>query len=67
VQDVTRPFKKLYAKSSDFDLEVYHSVHYLEKLIREKRKKLKEGFTKRITTMTLRPRRSFKIFDEPRT
>lgn len=62
-----KAFKKLYAERGDLDLEVYHSVHYLEKLIKEGRIKLKEGFAKRITYHDpCDLGRSFQIFDEPR-
>jgi Fe-S oxidoreductase len=62
-----KAFKKLYAEYGDMDVEVYHSVHYLEKLIREGKIKLKEGYSKRITYHDpCDLGRSFKIFDEPR-
>ena len=62
-----KAFKKLYAKYGDLNIEVYHSVHYLEKLIRGGRIKLREGFSKRITYHDpCDLGRSFSIFDEPR-
>ena len=62
-----KAFKKLYTKYGNLDVEVYHSVHYLEKLIKEGKIKLKEGFSKRITYHDpCDLGRSFKIFDEPR-
>jgi glycolate oxidase subunit GlcD len=62
-----KAFKKLYPKIGDMGLEVYHSVHYLERLIREGKIKLKEGFSTRLTYHDpCDLGRSFQIFDEPR-
>lgn len=62
-----KAFKKLYPETGDMGLEVYHSVHYLEKLIKEGRIRLKEGFSKKITYHDpCDLGRSFQIFDEPR-
>jgi glycolate oxidase len=62
-----KAFKKLYMETDEFDLQVYHSVHYLEKLIKEGRIKLKDNFSKRITYHDpCDLGRSFQIFDEPR-
>ena len=48
-------------------LEVYHSVHYLERLIKKGKIKLKEDFSARLTYHDpCDLGRSFQIFDEPR-
>lgn len=62
-----KAFKKLYQEAGDLGLQVYHSVHYLEKLIKEGKIKLKESFSKKITYHDpCDLGRSFQIFDEPR-
>ncbi len=62
-----KAFKKLYSKAGDLELEVYHSVHYLEKLIKEGKIKLNNSFSGKITYHDpCDLGRSFQIFDEPR-
>lgn len=62
-----KTFKKLYPKIGDLGLEIYHSVHYLDRLIKEGRIKLKAGPWKKATYHDpCDLGRSFKIFEEPR-
>ncbi|MBU1903267.1 MAG: FAD-binding oxidoreductase [Proteobacteria bacterium] len=62
-----KTFKKLYPEIGDLGLEVYHSVHYLDKLINEGRIKLKGDLGKKVTYHDpCDLGRAFKIFEEPR-
>jgi glycolate oxidase len=62
-----KTFKKLYPGIGDLGLEVYHSVHYLDRLIKEGRIKLKAGPSKKVTYHDpCDLGRSFRIFEEPR-
>ena len=62
-----KTFKKLYPGIGDLGLDVYHSVHYLNRLIKEGRIKLKAGPSKKVTYHDpCDLGRSFKIFEEPR-
>ena len=62
-----KTFKKLYPEIGDLGIEIYHSVHYLEKLIREGRIKLNSFLNKRVTYHDpCDLGRSFKIYEEPR-
>jgi len=62
-----KTFKNLYPQIKDLGLEVYHSVHYLERLIREGRLNLTEVLEKRVTYHDpCDLGRAFKIFEEPR-
>ena len=62
-----KTFKKLYPDIGDFELEVLHSVHYLDKLIKDGKIKFKEGFGKKVTYHDpCDLGRTFKIFEEPR-
>ncbi len=62
-----KTFKKLYPGIGDLGLDVYHSVHYLYRLIKEGRIKLKVGPSKKVTYHDpCDLGRSFKIFEEPR-
>lgn len=62
-----KTFKKLYPAIGDLGLEVYHSVHYLEKLINEGRLKFINELNKKVTYHDpCDLGRAFKIFEEPR-
>ena len=62
-----KTFKKLYPEIGDLGLEVFHSVHYLEKLINEGRIKFKGELGKKVTYHDpCDLGRAFKIFEEPR-
>ncbi len=62
-----KTFKKIYPEVGNFDLEVYHSVQYLEKLVREDKITLKAGVDKKVTYHDpCDLGRAFKIFEEPR-
>ncbi len=62
-----KTFKKIYADIGDLGLEVYHSVHYLKKLIEEGRIKLGGELGKKVTYHDpCDLGRTFKIFEEPR-
>jgi len=62
-----KAFKKIYPKVGDFGLQVYHSVQYLEKLIKENRLKLKGDLTAKVTYHDpCDLGRAFQIFEEPR-
>ena len=62
-----KTFKKICPEIGGFDLEVYHSVQYLEKLVREGKITLKAGVDKKVTYHDpCDLGRAFKIFEEPR-
>jgi len=62
-----KTFKKIYPKVGDLGLEVYHSVHYLEKLINEGKIQLKGDLGKKVTYHDpCDLGRAFQIFEEPR-
>ncbi|MBN2126460.1 MAG: FAD-binding protein [Deltaproteobacteria bacterium] len=62
-----KTFKKLYPEVGDLGLEVYHSVHYFEKLIKEGKLKLTNGKAQKVTYHDpCDLGRTFKIFEEPR-
>ena len=62
-----KAFKKLYPEIGDLGLEVYHSVHYLEKLIKEGKIKFKDDLGKKVVYHDpCDLGRAFKIFEEPR-
>ena len=62
-----KTFKRLYPKVGDLGLEIYHSVHYIDLLIREGRIKIKGDLGKKVTYHDpCDLGRSFKIFEEPR-
>ncbi len=63
-----KTFKKLYPEIGDLGMEIYHSVHYLEKLLKEGRLKLKGDLAKKVTYHDpCDLGRTFKIFEEPRS
>jgi glycolate oxidase len=62
-----KTFSKIYPEVADLGLKVYHSVHYLEKLINEGRIELKKDIGKKITYHDpCDLGRAFQIFEEPR-
>ncbi|MFH1123770.1 MAG: FAD-binding and (Fe-S)-binding domain-containing protein, partial [Pseudomonadota bacterium] len=62
-----KTFKKIYPKVGDLGVEVYHSVHYLERLIKEGIIKLSGDLGKRVTYHDpCDLGRAFQIFEEPR-
>jgi glycolate dehydrogenase FAD-linked subunit len=62
-----KTFKKIYPEVGDLGLEVYHSVHYLEKLIKEGKLKFKGDLGKKVTYHDpCDLGRAFQIFEEPR-
>ena len=62
-----KTFTKLYPEIGDLGLDIYHSVHYLEKLITDGRIKLKGDLGKKVTYHDpCDLGRAFKIFEEPR-
>jgi glycolate oxidase len=62
-----KTFKKLYPEVGDLGLEVYHSVHYLEKLINEGKLQFKGNLGKKVTYHDpCDLGRTFQIFEEPR-
>jgi len=62
-----KTFSKLYPEIGDLGIHIYHSVHYLEKLINDGRIKLKGDLGKKVTYHDpCDLGRAFKIFEEPR-
>lgn len=62
-----KTFKKIYPKVGDLGLEVYHSVQYLEKLVKEGRLTLKKPMGGKVTYHDpCDLGRAFQIFEEPR-
>ncbi|RLB23037.1 MAG: hypothetical protein DRG76_05195 [Deltaproteobacteria bacterium] len=62
-----KTFKKIYPKVGDLGMEVYHTVHYFDKLIKEGRIKFNKEFPKKVTYHDpCDLGRTFKIFEEPR-
>ncbi len=62
-----KTFKKIYPKVGDFGIDVYHSVHYLGKLIDEGKIDFKGELGKKVTYHDpCDLGRAFKIFEEPR-
>ena len=63
-----KTFKKIYPKVvGDLGFEVYHSVHYLEKLIKEGKIKFKGDLGQKVTYHDpCDLGRTFQIFEEPR-
>jgi glycolate oxidase subunit GlcD len=62
-----KTFQKIYPKIEDLGLEVYHSIHYLEKLLNDGKLKLKGDLGKKVTYHDpCDLGRAFKMFEEPR-
>jgi glycolate oxidase subunit GlcD len=62
-----KTFKKIYPKVGDLGLEVYHSVTYLEKLVKEGRITFNKDLGARVTYHDpCDLGRAFKLFEEPR-
>lgn len=62
-----KTFRKIYPSVEDMGLEVYHSIHYLGKLIQEGRIRFKQELSQKVTYHDpCDLGRAFKIFEEPR-
>jgi glycolate oxidase len=62
-----KTFKKIYPEIEGLGMEVYHSIHYLEKLIDEGKIKFKGELGKKVTYHDpCDLGRAFKMFEEPR-
>jgi glycolate oxidase len=62
-----KTFKKIYPQVGELGLEVYHSVHFLEKLIKEGKINFKGNLGKKVTYHDpCDLGRTFQIFEEPR-
>ncbi len=62
-----KTFRKLYPQLEEMGVTVYHSVHYLEKLLQEGRVELSRPLAKRVTYHDpCDLGRAFKIFEPPR-
>lgn len=62
-----KTFTKYYPEAGDLGLEVFHSVHYIPKLIEEKKIKLGGDLSKKVTYHDpCDLGRTFQIFEEPR-
>ncbi len=62
-----KAFKKIYPEIVDLGLEVYHSIHYLARLIDQGRVRFDGGFNKTVTYHDpCDLGRGFRIFEEPR-
>lgn len=63
-----KTFKKIYPEVADLGVEVYHSVHYLEKLIQSGKITFNGNMKKKVTYHDpCDLGRAFKIFEEPRS
>jgi glycolate oxidase len=62
-----KTFKKIYPEIGDLGLEVYHSVHYIEKLLQEGKLRFTGDVGKKVTYHDpCDLGRAFQIFEEPR-
>ncbi|MBW2065043.1 MAG: FAD-binding protein [Deltaproteobacteria bacterium] len=62
-----KTFKKIYPRLGDFDMGVWHSVHYLLKLVRDGKIRFEGDLGKKVTYHDpCDLGRAFKIFEEPR-
>jgi len=62
-----KTFKKYYPEAGDLGVKLFHSVHYIQKLIEEKKLRLGGDLGKKVTYHDpCDLGRTFEIFDEPR-
>jgi len=62
-----KTFRKYYPEAGDLGVEIFHSVHYIQKLIEEKKIQLGDDLGKKVTYHDpCDLGRTFEIFDEPR-